>query len=106
MPAVFAYVTAASTEEAQAIGRALVEERLAACVNILPGMVSIYPWAGRVERADEVVALIKTRRALGEQVARRVRDLHSYDLPAILIVPLAGVDPAYAGWLLANTSDQ
>jgi periplasmic divalent cation tolerance protein len=100
---VFVYTTWPTTVEAEQAGRALVERRLAACVNILPGMISHYRWQGAVERAEEVVMIIKTRASLAGAVEAAVRKLHSYDVPAILVVPLESVERNYLGWLLAET---
>jgi periplasmic divalent cation tolerance protein len=101
--AVFVYTTYPSIVEAEEAGRALVEQRLAACVNILPGMVSHYRWEGAVERAEEVVMLIKTRASLAEAVRARVKDKHSYDAPAILVLPIESVDETYLAWIMAET---
>jgi periplasmic divalent cation tolerance protein len=101
---VFVYTTHPSVVEAERIGRELVEKRLCACVNILPGMVSLYWWQGAIERADEAVMIIKTRAALAEPVRAAVRQLHSYTTPAILVLPIERVDPDYNKWLLAETA--
>ena len=85
--AVFVYTTYPAIVEAERAGRALVERRLCACVNILPGMVSIYRWQGAVERGDEVVMIIKTRASLAEAVRAAVKEMHSYTTPAILVIP-------------------
>ena len=103
--AVFVYTTWPSTVEAETAGRALVERRLAACVNILPGMISHYWWQGAIERAEEVVMIIKTRALLAEAVREAVKKLHSYTTPAVLFLPLEGGDPAYLGWLMQETRD-
>ena len=101
--AVFVYTTWPTTVEAEAAGRALVERRLAACVNILPGMISHYRWEGQVERGEETVMIVKTRAALAGEVSDAVKELHSYTTPAILVMPLESVEPGYLGWLLAET---
>jgi periplasmic divalent cation tolerance protein len=101
--AVFVYTTWPTTVEAEQAGRVLVERRLAACVNILPGMVSLYRWEGKVERAEEVVMIVKTRASLADGVSDAVKELHSYDVPAILVMPLESVDTSYLGWLLKET---
>ena len=101
--AVFVYTTYPSAVEAEAAGRALLERRLAACVNILPGMVSHYWWQGALERAEEVVMIIKTRAALADAVGRAVRELHSYTTPAVLVIPVEGGDEAYLSWILGET---
>ena len=102
--AVFVYTTWPTTVEAEAAGRALVERRLAACVNILPGMISHYRWEGQVERAEETVMIVKTRASLAGAVSDAVKDLHSYDTPAILVIPLESVEKGYFAWLLAETA--
>ena len=101
--AVFVYTTYPSVVEAERAGRALVERRLCACVNILPGMVSIYWWQGAVERGDEVVMIIKTRSGLTEAVRAAVKELHSYTTPAVLVIPIEAVDPNYHAWLVEET---
>jgi periplasmic divalent cation tolerance protein len=101
---VFVYTTYPSIVEAEEAGRRLVERRLCACVNILPGMVSLYRWQGAVERADEVVMIIKTRAGLTETVRAAVKDTHSYTTPAILVLPIESVDPDYHAWIVAETS--
>jgi periplasmic divalent cation tolerance protein len=100
---VFVYTTYPSIVEAETAGRALVEQRLAACVNILPGMISHYRWEGAVERGEEAVMLIKTRASLAEAVRAAVKAGHSYSTPAILVLPIESVDQTYLGWMLAET---
>jgi periplasmic divalent cation tolerance protein len=102
--AVFVYTTYPSLVEAEGIGRTLVERRLAACVNILPGMVSHYWWEGEIQRGEEVVMIIKTRASLAEAVRAAVKELHSYETPAILVIPIESVDKTYLGWILAETA--
>jgi periplasmic divalent cation tolerance protein len=101
--AVFVYTTWPSAVEAEQAGRALVEQRLAACVNIVPNMVSIYRWEGKVERGEEAVMIVKTRASLAEAVEKTVKAMHSYTTPAILVLPLESVESNYLGWLLAET---
>lgn len=100
--AVFVYTTYPSIVEAERAGRALVERRLCACVNILPGMISVYWWQGAIERGEEVVMIVKTRAALAEAVRVAVKDMHSYSTPAVLVIPIETVDPDYHAWLLAE----
>ena len=90
--AVFVYTTYPSIVEAEKAGRALLERALAACVNILPGMVSLYRWQGAIERGEEAVMIVKTRASLAEAVRAAVKEMHSYETPAILVIPLESVD--------------
>jgi periplasmic divalent cation tolerance protein len=101
--AVFVYTTHPSIVEAERLGRALVERRLCACVNILPGMISHYWWQGAIERAEEVVMIVKTRAGLVEPVTAAVKEMHSYSTPAILVLPIESVDKPYLDWLMAET---
>lgn len=101
--AVFVYTTYPSVVEAEAAGRALVASGVAACVNILPGMISLYRWQGAVERAEEVVMIVKTRASLAERVRAAIKAAHSYDTPAILVLPVESADQTYLQWLLAET---
>lgn len=101
--AVFVYTTYPSIVEAEQAGRKIVERRLAACVNILPGMISHYRWEGKIERGEETVMIIKTRASLAQDVERAVKEMHSYTTPAILVIPLESVEKTYLGWLMAET---
>jgi periplasmic divalent cation tolerance protein len=101
--AVFVYTTYPSIVEAEEAGRALVEQRLCACVNILPGMVSYYWWNDAVERGEEAVMIVKTRASLAEPVSTAIKEMHSYEVPAIIVIPLESVDQPYLDWLMAAT---
>ena len=101
--ALLVYTTYPSIVEAEQAGRAVVEQRLAACVNILPGMVSHYWWQGVVERGEEVVMIIKTRASLAARVCAAVKQGHSYTTPAIVVLPVEQLDPDYRDWLMAET---
>jgi periplasmic divalent cation tolerance protein len=101
--AISVYVVAADMAEAQRIAEALVDERLAACVNILGGVRSVYRWNGAVEHADEIAMIAKTVEGLFEPLAARVRALHSYDTPAIVAWPIMAGDAAYLAWIVAQT---
>lgn len=101
---VLLYVTFPDLAEAERVGHALVERRLAACVNILPGMISHYCWKGAVERAEEVVMIAKTRASLADDVTKAVRELHSYETPAIMTIPMTGVESNYLAWILDSTA--
>lgn len=97
------YVTAASLDEAKRIGRALVEERLVACVNILPGATSLYRWEGAVHEDAETVFFAKTRAELVDAVVARVTDLHGYDVPCVVALPIEAGNPDYLRCIAAET---
>ena len=101
--AVLVYTTYPSVVEAEQAGRLIVERRLAACVNILPGMISHYWWQGALERGEEAVMIFKTRASLAEKVRMAVRASHSYTTPSILVLPIEGGDADYLGWICAET---
>ena len=104
--AVFVYTTFPSVVEAEKAGSALVGARLAACVNILPGMISVFRWQGAVERAEEAVMIVKTRASLAEAVRASVKATHPYDTPAIVVLPVESVDERYFAWILAATAPE
>ena len=105
MEAAFCYVTCPNYDEALAIARALVNERLAASGNVLPGAVSVYRWEGAVHEAEEVVLILKTRARLAQRVVERVQALHSYACPCVALLPVAGGNPAYLDWIRAEISE-
>jgi periplasmic divalent cation tolerance protein len=94
--------TCADREQAERIAHRLVEQHLAACVNILPGVQSIYRWQGAVESAGEVLLLIKTSAAHSQEVQTTIATLHSYDVPEFLVIPVSGGSEAYLAWLKAS----
>jgi len=102
--AVVVLSTAGSRDEAERIAAALVEERLAACVNVVAPVTSIYRWRGDVERAEEVLLVVKTRRAAAARVTARIRELHSYDLPEAIVLPIDGGSADYLAWVLGETA--
>jgi periplasmic divalent cation tolerance protein len=91
--------TLPDAETAQRIGTQLVEERLAACVTLLPGVTSLYPWQGKMETASEVMALFKTTSDLWPSFEQRLKELHPYDVPEILVVKPEAVAESYAQWV-------
>jgi periplasmic divalent cation tolerance protein len=99
MSVVSVYVVFASTEEAEAIGRTVVEERLAACINILAPVHSIYRWNGKIESAHEVAAILKTSEDRVDRLIARIARLHSYDVPCIATWPIGKVLASYAAWV-------
>jgi periplasmic divalent cation tolerance protein len=100
---VLIYSTFPSLEDAKRVGDALVAARLAACVNMFPGMVSIFEWKGAREEANEVALIIKTRASLTGAVLEETRRLHPYELPALLVLPTDGGSEEYCGWILSQT---
>lgn len=104
MKAKMLYLTASSKEEGEKLGEALVEKRLAACVNILEKMSSIYRWEGKVERADEVVVLVKTTAAKVPAVMALTKAMHSYDCPCVLEISIDGGNPDYLNWITESVS--
>src|SRR5262245_66398771 len=101
---VLIYSTYASLAEAERIGEVLIDRGLAACVNIFPGMTSIYVWEGKRQRESETAMLIKTRQAVADKVIDEVRSLHSYSNPALVVVPMVDCSPAFLNWILAQTT--
>ncbi|MCG2827858.1 divalent-cation tolerance protein CutA [Methanothermobacter sp. K4] len=93
------YITTSGQEESARIGRRLVEERLAACVNIIPSIKSFYHWEGSLEEDEESVLIVKTASELTQQIIKRVRELHSYDNPCIISIPITGGSRDYLEWL-------
>jgi periplasmic divalent cation tolerance protein len=98
-----AFVMAAGEEEAGRIGQALVGENLAACVNIVGPVRSIYRWRGAIEDAREFMLIIKTQARLFDRLARRVKELHSYEVPEIIALPLAAGWKPYLEWIIQST---
>lgn len=99
----FVYMTASSREEAKKIGRALVEERLAACANVIDGMESVYWWQGKLTEDREAVLIAKTRADLVPVLTERVRALHSYTVPCVVALPILDGNPDYLVWLGEET---
>ncbi|MGH8401954.1 MAG: divalent-cation tolerance protein CutA [Gammaproteobacteria bacterium] len=95
--------TCPDRESAEHIGTALVDESLAACVNLLPGITSIYRWQGAVKREPECLLLIKTTAACYEALRIRIRALHPYEVPEIIAIPISYGDAPYLNWLIENT---
>ena len=99
----FIYMTAASKAEARKIGKALVESRLAACVNILDNMQSIYRWKEKIQEDSEVVLIAKTTEARVPRLIDKVKSLHSYDCPCIVSLPVIDGYPPFLDWIKMNT---
>lgn len=99
MTVVSVYAVFANSSEAERIGREMIEERLAACVNILGACRSFYRWQGAVESAEEVAAIFKTTASGAETLVARVAELHSYDVPAVAVWPIDSLPDSYAAWV-------
>ena len=97
-------VTCASIAEARKIGRSAVEKKLAACANIVPGVESIYRWKGRVERAREVLVVMKTTSNRLSQLEREVKRVHSYDVPEFIVLRVVAGSADYLAWIRASTA--
>ncbi len=91
--------TIASLEAGERIATILVEERLAACVNLIPGITSIYNWESTMQKESEVLAVIKTFKNIQKQVFNRIKQLHDYDIPEIIAIDVAQTDDAYLNWM-------
>jgi periplasmic divalent cation tolerance protein len=99
MSVVSVYAVFTSAEEAERVGRTVIEERLAACINILSPVRSIYRWKGRIETADEVAAILKTHHWRSDALIARIAELHSYDIPCVVSWPIDKIVGAYADWV-------
>ena len=99
MSIVSVFAVFANAEEAERIGRTVVEERLAACINILAPVRSLYRWKGKIETADEVAAILKTHHWRSDALIARIAELHSYDVPCVVSWPIDKIVGAYADWV-------
>jgi len=97
------FVTCKDRRQANAIAKALVKEKLAACVNIVPGVASIYTWQGKLEQGSEVLLIVKSRSALSRKLASRVKALHSYSVPEVVTIPITSGNPDYLRWVREST---
>jgi periplasmic divalent cation tolerance protein len=101
--ALVVYITAPNEDEAAKIARTLVEEKLAACVNIVPGIRSIYSWQGKIEDEQEVLMIVKTRYKHFKALKAKVLDMHSYTVPEIIALPIVDGSEEYLDWLKKAT---
>ena len=101
---VLIYSTFPSAEAAESVGRELIERQLAACVNVIAGMTSLYRWEGKIARDSEAVMIIKTRLGAVEAAIAAVKERHSYTNPALLVVPVEGGAADYIAWLMSETA--
>ncbi|MHC4599142.1 MAG: divalent-cation tolerance protein CutA [Planctomycetota bacterium] len=98
------FVTSPGRETSLAIASALVEERIAACVNVVPGLVSVYRWEGKVQQDPEELLVAKTRRSLLGNLEERVKALHPYDVPEVVALPILDGSREYLDWLAESTA--
>ncbi len=103
MESFFIYVTAADEAEAERIARKVVEERLAACANMLGAIKSVYWWEGKVCEGDEVALVLKTSNSRKDELVNRIRQLHSYDCPCIVCLPIADGNSDFLQWIDSET---
>lgn len=101
---ILVYATFPSSDDAELIGGRLVDDGLAACVNILPGMVSIYVWQGQRQRDSECAMIIKSRAALADRIVETVRTLHPYDNPALVVLDITAGSPPFLDWIMKQTA--
>ena len=99
----FIYITCADDREAETIGGMLVQSRLAACVNILPGMKSLYWWQGKLERGEEVVLIAKTRTELVDELTEAVKAAHGYEVPCVVSLPITSGNADFLRWIREET---
>ena len=103
MKGCFVYITASDGEEARRLARAVVESRLAACANVFDTMTSVYRWQGAVQEDSEAVVIAKTREDLVPALTEKIKELHSYDCPCIVSLPLTGGSDDFLAWIAAET---
>lgn len=99
----FVYVTASDLEEAERIGEAVVDARLAACANVLDGMRSIFRWQGSVQKGREAILILKTREDLFDDLKQRIIELHSYELPCVVAMPITGGHEPFLDWVASES---
>lgn len=104
MKLVFVYITVRDKKEALRIGRELLKSRLVACVNILGGIRSMYWWRGKIEGAGETALVAKTRQDRLPALVRKVKSLHSYEVPCVVALPIMGGNPAFLKWIAEETA--
>jgi periplasmic divalent cation tolerance protein len=103
MSVIFIYITTSNEAEAADIAKVLLEDRLAACANIIPGVIAMSRWRGNLEAVKEAVLILKTRATLFEAVEARVKELHSYQTPCITALPATAGHVPFMDWVMAET---
>jgi periplasmic divalent cation tolerance protein len=104
--AIVVMVTCGNSAEAEAIAEALLEDKLVACVNIAGRIRSLFHWQGAIARESESLLLMKTRPECFERLSRRVRELHSYDVPEVIAMPIMVGNPDYLAWIRESTAEE
>jgi periplasmic divalent cation tolerance protein len=97
------YITAQNLEQAESISRTLLEEKLIACVNIFPGITSLYWWKGEIQKDSEVALIAKSKQELAESIVNRVKSMHSYECPCIVFLPIIKGNPDFLSWITQET---
>jgi periplasmic divalent cation tolerance protein len=103
MKTVMLYITASNKQEALKIGSALVKERIAACANVVGSIRSIYWWKGKIEKGAEAVLIAKTKQSLVKKAIAFIRNMHSYDCPCVVALPIVDGNPAFLKWISQET---
>ncbi|MEO5338033.1 MAG: divalent-cation tolerance protein CutA [Magnetospirillum sp. WYHS-4] len=106
MAATLVYITAPGRDEAARIGRAVVEARLAACANVIPGMTSFYWWQGALQEDQEAVLILKTRPDLVDALTAKVKELHGYQVPCVVALPIEKGNPDFLDWINEETCER
>jgi len=99
------YCTVPNADEAKSIARLLINKKLAACCNVIPGLISIYRWKGKMEEENEVLLYIKTSSKKYEQLEKEIKMIHSYSVPEIIAIPVANASQAYLDWIIEMTGE-
>ncbi len=99
MTYIMIYITTKDQKEAKNIGESLVKEKLAACINVIPSIESVYWWKGKIENDKESVLIVKTKKDLVEKAIKRVKELHSYDVPCVDVIPITEGNKEYFEWV-------
>lgn len=102
---ILVFCTISSSDAADSFARTLVNEELVACVNIVPAITSVYRWQGAIESAEEILLIMKTRDSLFEALRNRIVELHPYEVPEVIAIPIAAGHPPYMEWIGASTKD-
>lgn len=106
VPSIVVYVTVPNREAGKKLAHSIVKERLAACVNIVPGVESVYEWKGEVQVDNEELLIIKTRESLLASLTEHVKANHEYDVPEVIALPITGGHIPYLEWVKNNTKDE